>query len=524
MLSVEEFRKKFPQDQYGSYKNFTNKYGIITNENIAIERINNYWNADIYKTFSSDYINEAINNDINTFRTFKNQYIEDFRTTDTFEAINDLIKYTDDIDYARQLIKENTSPQEYNDIIKLFNDNTSSFRSNWKSNSKQSNKNYRNEPPPKEEVINNNNSNNSNKRKRRKTKQERKERARRNGKTVEETATNEEWNSFYNDFKQKQNNGGNNGSNNTASFDPYDIKNNDYFNRETTEDWIKNNTGINMGQTTKQVIFDREDAIRWGKEEYKQFEKLQKKYNKAQRNRLLDSYGDSNNVAFLNRFNATSPNDTDIFGYREFNNVTKSNYSNVDYEEAFNRKYADDLFDIQKNAIRSGSSTAAKEATEEVIKDTTKEAAEDVAEDIIINSESDSLSKIFNMKTIGFTISALSAVGEYKDNRNAGDGVVKSGVKAAGTFVMAEALGAAYMPYMIAKSAPRMAVKAVTGLQQMTRQMNSYQRIQTFGDAYFQDTQQLATMRQAGMELAKMSQYNLQQAIMGNEAQYMHRI
>lgn len=285
MLSVEEFRKKFPQDQYSSYKNFTNKYGIITDENIAIERIiNSYLNTDIYKTLSSDYINEAINNDINTFHTFKNQYIEDFRSTDTFEAINDLVKYTDDIDYARQLIKENASTQEYDDIIKLFNDNTSSFRSNWKSNSKQSNKNYRNEPPPKEEVVNNN-SNNSNKRKRRKTKkerkqeayeqrqkeiqqrewekkQERKERARRNGKTVEETATNEEWNSFYDNFKQKQNNGGNNGSNNTASFDPYDIKNNDYFNRETTEDWIKNNTGINMGQTTKQVIFEREDAIK----------------------------------------------------------------------------------------------------------------------------------------------------------------------------------------------------------------------------------------------------------------------
>lgn len=52
MLSVEEFRKKFPQDQYSSYENFTNKYGIITNENIAIERINSYWNADKYKTSS----------------------------------------------------------------------------------------------------------------------------------------------------------------------------------------------------------------------------------------------------------------------------------------------------------------------------------------------------------------------------------------------------------------------------------------------------------------------------------------
>ena len=53
--------------------------------------------------------------------------------------------------------------------------------------------------------------------------------------------------------------------------------------------------------------------------------------------------------------------------------------------------------------------------------------------------------------------------------------------------------------------------------------MNSAANFQVFGDAQFMDTQQLATMRQSGMEMAKMANYNLQQTLMGNEATYLHR-
>ena len=87
-----------------------------------------------------------------------------------------------------------------------------------------------------------------------------------------------------------------------------------------------------------------------------------------------------------------------------------------------------------------------------------------------------------------------------------------------------EMLGGWMFPVMLAKQAPTMAISAIEGTQKITRQMNSTGRMQTFGEAQFRDTQQLATMRQAGMELAKMSQYNLQQSMMGNEAQYMHRL
>ena len=134
------------------------------------------------------------------------------------------------------------------------------------------------------------------------------------------------------------------------------------------------------------------------------------------------------------------------------------------------------------------------------------------------------LRKIFNKRVIGTGINAVMAYSDYKEARNEGKGVIGSTVKAGTLFAAGEILGGAMIPVMLAKSAPQLAVSTIEGAQRMTRQMNSVQRIQTFGDAEFMDTKQLATMRQAGMELAKMSQYNLQQSMMGNEAQYMHRI
>lgn len=145
-----------------------------------------------------------------------------------------------------------------------------------------------------------------------------------------------------------------------------------------------------------------------------------------------------------------------------------------------------------------------------------QEGAEDVGNQYLKRALSGrNLNALMNL---GFAFS------DYNEARNAGDGVAKSFVKAGAQFVAGEMLGGWMMPVMLAKQLPTLAVSAVETTQNITRKMNSTARIQTFGEAQFQDTQQLATMRQAGMELAKMSQYNLQQSIMGNEAQYMHRL
>lgn len=147
----------------------------------------------------------------------------------------------------------------------------------------------------------------------------------------------------------------------------------------------------------------------------------------------------------------------------------------------------------------------------------------------MINEGTDNLAKSHLKKALsGRNLNALLNIGfamnDFHEARNAGDGVLKAGVKAGAQFVAGEALGMWMMPVMMAKSVPTLAISAVETAQTVTRKMNSINRTQVFGEAQFQDTQQLATMRQAGMEMAKMSQYNLQQAIMGNEAQYMHRL
>ena len=79
------------------------------------------------------------------------------------------------------------------------------------------------------------------------------------------------------------------------------------------------------------------------------------------------------------------------------------------------------------------------------------------------------------------------------------------------------------MGLSIAREAPKAFVTGATYLQNEVRQMNTASRFRVFGDASFQDSDNLATMRQSGMELAKMANYNLEQTLMGNEARYLHR-
>ena len=171
------------------------------------------------------------------------------------------------------------------------------------------------------------------------------------------------------------------------------------------------------------------------------------------------------------------------------------------------RRIVNDSYEYAYEPIHANKRKIANEASEKAV----KEAAEKNL-------------KKSAMRNLGHVANGVFAVMDYKDAREAGDGVVKSVAKAGMEFAKGELLGGWYMAAMLAKSVPTMAISAVEGVNTMSRSMNSMQRRQVFGDANFQDTQQLATMRQSGMELAKMSQYNLQQAMMGNEAEYMHRL
>ena len=130
------------------------------------------------------------------------------------------------------------------------------------------------------------------------------------------------------------------------------------------------------------------------------------------------------------------------------------------------------------------------------------------------------------LKEVGMptVFAGFNAVGTYKDNRREGKSVVSSAVRAAGDFVLSETLGpVAYMAVNMVKEVPDLAVKGSAALFKEMRRMNSSSRLAVFGESEFNDTQQLATMRQSGMELAKMSQYRLEQTLMGNEARYLHK-
>ena len=125
---------------------------------------------------------------------------------------------------------------------------------------------------------------------------------------------------------------------------------------------------------------------------------------------------------------------------------------------------------------------------------------------------------------LGEAINVISTIGTYKDARKQGKGVVSSIASAAGTFVKGELLGFwGSLGWELAKGIPKMAIKGAETLYKENRKMNSAANQQVFGGAQFQDTQQLATMRQSGMEMAKMAQYNLQQTLMGAEATHLHR-
>jgi len=111
----------------------------------------------------------------------------------------------------------------------------------------------------------------------------------------------------------------------------------------------------------------------------------------------------------------------------------------------------------------------------------------------------------------------------FDRSREEGHGVAMSAARGIGDYVVPRSIGYGnYMALQAASSVPKLAVNAMQSLDEKSRVMNRSQKNSPFNNATFVDTQQNYTMRQAGMQMAKASQYNLQQSLMGNEAKYMH--
>lgn len=122
------------------------------------------------------------------------------------------------------------------------------------------------------------------------------------------------------------------------------------------------------------------------------------------------------------------------------------------------------------------------------------------------------------MAKIGLGIDAFQAYSDYKDAREEGSGVLSSTAYAASNFALNYALGWWMIPYQLAPKIPGAVVNSIEGIAKYQRQMNKANRRIPFSHSTFNDYRQAATMRQAGMQLAQNSQYNLQQALLGNEA------
>lgn len=113
----------------------------------------------------------------------------------------------------------------------------------------------------------------------------------------------------------------------------------------------------------------------------------------------------------------------------------------------------------------------------------------------------------------------------YFDNRAEGKSRLSSLAHAAYDMVLPEFLGwKTQAGLALAGALPKMAIEGYDWLAKTSREYERGVMDQSpFRTNTFVDSEQIYTMRQAGMALAEQSKYALQQTLMGNEARYMHR-
>jgi hypothetical protein len=126
---------------------------------------------------------------------------------------------------------------------------------------------------------------------------------------------------------------------------------------------------------------------------------------------------------------------------------------------------------------------------------------------------------------MGTAINAFFGATDYLSAREQGDGVFSSLGQAALGFALPEMMGTKlYMGTMMMSSLGGLAMDMYESANQYMRAKEKSARDATpFKTNTFVDNQQIYTMRQAGMALARQSKYNLQQTTIGNEARFLHR-
>lgn len=135
------------------------------------------------------------------------------------------------------------------------------------------------------------------------------------------------------------------------------------------------------------------------------------------------------------------------------------------------------------------------------------------------NAGSISLSKIGEGLVAGGFL-----LNDYSSRRDEGSSALGAAFGAVAEQGLAMATGfSGYMAFELARNSG-VIVDAVEKLAAQRRAWYANEQYQApFRTNTFVDNEQLYTMRQAGMELAKQAKYKQVAALMGNEARYMHR-
>ncbi len=115
---------------------------------------------------------------------------------------------------------------------------------------------------------------------------------------------------------------------------------------------------------------------------------------------------------------------------------------------------------------------------------------------------------------------ALHSYGKRRTESNTNTEAI---IGAAGDAVVASVIGPGI--YMASKAAMDMPKKAVSFYDKASRYARSMERgsLAPFTGNTFIDSKQIFTMRQAGVAAMQQAKYNAENAMLGNEAGYMHR-
>ena len=134
------------------------------------------------------------------------------------------------------------------------------------------------------------------------------------------------------------------------------------------------------------------------------------------------------------------------------------------------------------------------------------------------------VAKHHKMTAFNVGVSAWAGIDSYQTAREEGGSKLGAAAGAAVDAALPFVLGApAYAAYFAATELPELAVTVSDAMGTYQRNMAKTSFNRAFVNAHFDDTQQAFTMRQAGMQIAQRSKYNIQQAMMGNEARYMRK-